>query len=441
MAQSDPIALFKSLPEDKQKEYWGKLSPQDQQKFFALAKKQSSPQSPSGASGSWTPTKPDYVGKAIGALPAAGATVGALAGQGIMSVPGAALGGAAGKAAEQLLNRATGRSSPATSGEAAKSIGIEGVEQAILEGVGGTLMGKAAKGLSASADRAMNRILGLRLSQIPKWERGNAEAVQEVGKVVNKEIKGAVSLDSLANKISKVKGSYNQALDNLVHINSPYSQTTALHQVIDNRALKVANELELKGNKPAADQVLRVADTLRSRHPAFAKPDNLLSLKRILLNEKEWESAGGAATKEFREELYHDMNDAIKSTLPKNAATQFGSTNRIINRLIIADKAVKAKRVSEALAPTEFKQIARKAAAPLAGASLGAGGGYAETHTVKGALVGAAAGGLAGKAAESTAARTAAVLARRAGSKAAAAAAKGLPTTVRAIEAIQSQNQ
>src|SRR5213594_4292402 len=79
-----------------------------------------------------------YGGADIGtkALPAAGATVGGLvgtAGGPAGTIGGAALGGAGGEAASQLVRRALGFESPETSLEAAKQIGIEGAVQGGLQ--------------------------------------------------------------------------------------------------------------------------------------------------------------------------------------------------------------------------------------------------------------------------------------------------------------------
>lgn len=354
---------------------------------------------------------------------------------------GATIGGAGGRLVEQAIKALEPATPvPSTPLKAAGDVGMAGLEQGALEYVGGTLLGKAAKGVSSSADRAMNRILGLKLSNIPKWERGNVDAVEEVGRVVNKEIRGAASLNSLANKINSVKSTYSQIIDNLVRGNSAASKYTPLHQIIDNRALQAANEIELRGNKAAADQILRTADTLRKNHPFAAKPEQLLDLKRLLLDEKEWASTGGATTKTFRKGLYHDLNDAIKAALPTDAAAKFAPANRTINRLIIAEDAVKAKQVSKALAPTSIQQIAKRSAAPLIGAGAGAGTGYYEKRTVGGTLAGAAAGAAIGAGLESTAARSGGVLARRAAAKAAKGLSRTLPQAVRAVQAVEEKD-
>lgn len=91
--------------------------------------------------------------------PAIGGVVGALEGGG---VPGAALGGAAGEAARQLVNRAEGKPAPQTSLDAAKGIGVQGVVQGAAEGVGklaGMAATKAAPWLMQSALKPTQTLL------------------------------------------------------------------------------------------------------------------------------------------------------------------------------------------------------------------------------------------------------------------------------------------
>ncbi len=91
----------------------------------------------------------------VGALPAAGMTVGGVAGAAggpLGAVGGAALGGGAGEAARQLVSRATGiGEAPKTSGEAAK--GIAG--QAAV-GAGTEVLGQTAMSIGA---RVANRLV------------------------------------------------------------------------------------------------------------------------------------------------------------------------------------------------------------------------------------------------------------------------------------------
>lgn len=79
------------------------------------------------------------IGGAVGGT--LGAIGGTVAGFGVGGVPGAAagatMGGAAGEAGKQLLNRAMGRDTPDTPGEAAQGIATQGAMQGAMEGIAG----------------------------------------------------------------------------------------------------------------------------------------------------------------------------------------------------------------------------------------------------------------------------------------------------------------
>lgn len=107
---------------------------------------------------------PSWTDRAVGALPALGATAGGViggiggtvAGMGVGGIPGAAggagLGGAAGEAAKQLINRARGAESPSSSTDAALAIGKEGLIDTAASGAMGAISSKlvpaAANGLA-----------------------------------------------------------------------------------------------------------------------------------------------------------------------------------------------------------------------------------------------------------------------------------------------------
>lgn len=97
----------------------------------------------------------------ISLLPAAGGAAGGIVGgiggtvggMGVGGVPGAiggaALGGSAGEALRQLVERFRGHAAPATPGEAAKQIGVQGAEQGGLEAAGGLVTKVAGKAATA----------------------------------------------------------------------------------------------------------------------------------------------------------------------------------------------------------------------------------------------------------------------------------------------------
>lgn len=85
------------------------------------------------------------------ALPVVGGAVGAYLGSGALSIPGAALGGAGGEAARQLIRRGLGESSPETPLEAAKDIGLSGAREGAVTALGmGVTRGVTATGRAVS---------------------------------------------------------------------------------------------------------------------------------------------------------------------------------------------------------------------------------------------------------------------------------------------------
>lgn len=94
--------------------------------------------------------------------PAAGATIGTMAGAGggpETAMIGAGTGGMGGTAVQQLIRRALGYPNvPQTSGEAAKDIGTQGLEQTALQGIN-ELMPGASNALKGAAEKQYERAL------------------------------------------------------------------------------------------------------------------------------------------------------------------------------------------------------------------------------------------------------------------------------------------
>jgi len=142
------------------------------------------------------------------ALPAVGGAIGGmLASPGVATAAGgAALGGAGGEALRQLSRRALGVPAPATSGEAAKGIAVEGAIQGGAQATGGLL----GKGLAAGGQRIMQSSLKPNPSLLKEYSTtapklvktlldegvnvtpGGMEKLQRLFNSTNAEIKEAV---------------------------------------------------------------------------------------------------------------------------------------------------------------------------------------------------------------------------------------------------------
>jgi len=121
-----------------------------------------------GTTGTWAKSTWEHIKEDMPEM--VGATVGGVAGApgGIPgAVGGAMLGGAAGRAGKQLYQHATGApEAPATSFQAAKDIGLAGVEQAAYEAVGGIVAKGAGKMLAPFAKTLSSR--GVRAMKVLK---------------------------------------------------------------------------------------------------------------------------------------------------------------------------------------------------------------------------------------------------------------------------------
>lgn len=95
--------------------------------------------------------EPDWIDKLTAWLPTVGGTVGGIAGTAggpLGSVGGAALGGMAGEAYKELINRARGRRAPATVGDAATAMASEGAWQGGAQ-VAGAAVAPVARAVGA----------------------------------------------------------------------------------------------------------------------------------------------------------------------------------------------------------------------------------------------------------------------------------------------------
>ncbi len=112
------------------------------------------------------PPVTSWIDTAVDWLPTAGAVAGGVLGAatgiptlGVTSGPGAVIGagilGAGGEAAKQLINRARGVESPATSGEAASAIGLEGAKDAAGAAIGAGVVKGAGVAVPAAARAAV----------------------------------------------------------------------------------------------------------------------------------------------------------------------------------------------------------------------------------------------------------------------------------------------
>jgi hypothetical protein len=193
-------------------------------------------------------------------LPMAGATVGGILGApGIVTgAGGAALGGAAGEAGRQLLNRALGREAPGTMTEAATGIGTQGAIQGGLEAVGGGL----TKGVSAAGQQLYRGYLKPALNQVdlPKAREIVATAIREALPISKGGEQRARNLIRDLNR--QVNSLLQGASGGRIDLRQIANQVRAFANAKYNRPGVPGNDLEA---------ALRVADEIDA-HPSLQTP-------------------------------------------------------------------------------------------------------------------------------------------------------------------------
>lgn len=347
------------------------------------------------------------------------------------AMAGAAVGGGIGKAIE--THAETGKTNLGQVYDAS-------VGQGLLEAVGGQLVPKAIKaaGKAVNADKAMAKILGLRVSK----KLSIPEAIEEIGKVVNKEVGGAATLGHLGSKIASAKEALIQGTEHIIQ-NTTGTRLVPWDKIVYDQGLKAIDIAEAQGlpTKP----IDTLVDVLQKKASANALPKDMLDIRRTLLKEKDasGQAIWPAGTKRFRQMLYHEVNAGIRSALPPKEAAQFAANNYKVSKLIMAEEAVTnrlAKRVTGQEGGRGGMEhaigIARAGALPVIGAAEGA----RETHSIKGAVAGAVIGYGASRGLGSTGAKSLGLGARKALEKYAprlSTASKAIPMVARALEAIQ----
>jgi hypothetical protein len=249
-------------------------------------------------------------------LPAAGATVGGILGApGIVTgAGGAALGGAAGEAARQLLNRALGREAPGSMSEAATSIGTQGAIQGGLETAGGGL----ARGAEQGAQALYRGYLKPALNQVD---------LPKAREVVTTALREALPISKAGEaRAKRLIGDLNRQVNNLLQ--SASGGRVDLRQIAD-RVRAFANA---KYNRPGVpsgdlDAALRVADEI-DNHPSLqvgggkvvaVNPADANKVKQGLdtaIGDRAFGVERGAAT-EARKQGRHATRLAIEAQAPE----------------------------------------------------------------------------------------------------------------------------
>lgn len=368
---------------------------------------------------------------AVDALPMIGGSVGGVLGAmtgiptlGLTAAPaaitGASLLGAGGEAAKQLINRYRGAEAPETPLDAAKDIGVQGVQQGLMEGAGQVV----ARGASAIGRSVYHGYLKPPLSKakLPRVQQTVQTAIDEALPVTEA---GAARADTVITSLRR-------EVDALL-AKSPGE--VDLHQVAE-RVRAFAKQRYYKPGKPLGDYeaAMEVANRL-DNHPSIVNPfapnspapvslSKANEVKRGL-DESVGEAAFGVksgATKTSEKFARREMRQAIEGQAPA-----VGALNARESRLIDA-----AKALNRAVG-REGNKNAISGVTSLMGGTVGAVDYYRS-----GDPYAAAAKGLALKMALTPAVATrAAIVAARLGQKSGAAAATVARAAVQAVSEMQ----
>lgn len=311
-----------------------------------------------------------------------GALGGLLSSPGLVTTPaGAALGGAAGEAARQLYDRATGKPAPGTMTDAAMGIGKEGAAQGAIEAAGGLV----TKGAGKVAETVYRGYLkpALNAVDLPKAREIVSTALNEGIAIAKGGEDKARRLITELNK--QVQG---------VLANTPAGRVD-LRQIAD-KVRSFAKTKYFRPGVPSEDfeAAMRVADNI-DNHPSLIGPSgakavavNPSDANRVkqgldtAVGDRAFGVERGAAT-EARKQGRHATREAIESVAP-----EVGPLNAREAKVIDALEAVQ-----KATGREENRNAFFGVPSLLAGAAGGAVG-YQQGDTTQGMVTALVARGL-----------------------------------------------
>lgn len=249
---------------------------------------------------------------------------------------------------------------------------------------------------------AMNKYLGLNMSDLPKWQRLKVGSADAVGKTVLEEVNVQPTLQLQYEAIERTKNFLVAQTEQ--ELKSVPSRNVPIDSIIKNARDDVAKQIRDNGT----DYVSRTAaldkqvDEMRTllfgnvQNPQITAA-KALELRRNLRPNFTTAPMGTLPGVDdlLHTRMYEGLNDHIERALPTDSAALFKKNNATVHRLILGRDAAAEKLNKAAL--DKSKGIASRVASAAVGAAGGAYVGSKAGHTTEGALIGAAAGaGLGG---------------------------------------------
>lgn len=294
-----------------------------------------------------------------------------------------------------------GESDAMSSGKSTAIVGMLG------EGAGSALSKMGGKSLGKAYD-AVNNLIGLKTTDLPKWERSNIGKIEEVGKAVldNVPLKGG--LEDIHMGIQKASQNVLAETNYLVS-NSVGGRAVPYHFMLDNIKDTLIQKLYRTGLPGTQDMVRAVeanyGEMKKLITNPYLSPQQALAIRREVGKRINSGLLGKKATgveKEFLEDVYHGLNDGIEGALQPHDGAQFRKLNRVQNRLRVASDASEDKIRANAMNEAKVGAASKLARAVIGGGVGAAAGAYTGSkfgETGEGAAVGALAGaGLGGSA-------------------------------------------
>lgn len=240
--------------------------------------------------------------------------------------------------------------------------------------------------VSARTAQMLNRFIGLSLNDLPKYERMRPGTANEVGSTVYEDA-------GFKNNLPAQKASIDSAINKRVAESDALVRNANPKGNIDLQDLIVSHGTDLLDELASTPGVSdtninalgKFIDDQLNRFGKAVTPAEALDLRRSLGRQiKNWNPENASLQDQFRQRLYHGLNDAIANHLDENTQAAFRKNNRRVNRLIIGRDAAGEKLNRADLSPRHT--VRNMAINGLAGAAL-----FRE-HPIEAAMAGAGLG-------------------------------------------------
>lgn len=273
-------------------------------------------------------------GAITAAFPTAAATIGGLLGEGWASIPGAMLGGAAGKALQQLTDRYLGIGKPPESSlQATKEMGLESVEQGALQAAGmgvAKVAGAAAKPLVKSAGETIGKVFA-------PTKAADKAIVQKAIPRLLEEKPIALTRESLEKQLGNSARAAGNALDTALENIPPGTKlsTESVQGIVDslNNEAKRLTTTDIHGNVkpiPGTSGIIGfyndAAKFVENIEPSFENVRKIRQTLDTLVDQNgKWNLTGAEGS---IREIQRDLANNLRTSLAQTGGKAFQQANK-----------------------------------------------------------------------------------------------------------------